>query len=486
MRLTSAFRNGIPVTLSVPIVVVLLMVFVSVGASQLVLSRLSSSQERQLRDLANAYLDGLEAVLVGPVLHQDSWEVFDTLDRARNAYAAIKPVETTVTDAEGVVLASSEPRSAPIGMRLDPAAADQTGDLGVTLIEDQHEAVLDRALAVEGRVIGRIHSRLDISPLLAERGEVLGFLIVSNAVLTIILAVLGWFTVRRMVAPMNVLLEHIGTAADGAVEPIEAAQIGRQGPEWSRLFRQFNRMADAVSEREMLLTRVADEERLASLGKLASSVAHEINNPLGGILNAVDTIKVHGDDPRVRSNAIELVDRGLRGMRDVVRSILVTYKEDRESRDLTPADLDDLMILIRPEIRRKQIVLTWSSQLPQRTAVNAFGIRQVMLNLLLNACKASPRGGAVSFAARVTPVALEIEVSDAGPGLPTHVAEFLAGNESSTSGVVSSGLGLWVTKRIIKEMGGAVTAGKSPHGGARFRVVIPMAPEIAREVERVA
>ncbi len=92
----------------------------------------------------------------------------------------------------------------------------------------------------------------------------------------------------------------------------------------------------------------------------------------------------------------------------------------------------------------------------------------------------------MDFLAKVTPEALEIEVSDAGPGLPSHVAEFLDSDEPSTSGVVSSGLGLWVTKRIVKELGGAVAAGKSPHGGARFRVVIPVALEVEREVQRVA
>ena len=132
-------RNGIPVTLSVPIVVVLLMVFVSVGASQLVLSRLAATQERQLGDLANAYLDGLEAALLGPVLRQDSWEVFDTLDRARSVYAAMKPIETTVTDAQDVVLASSEPRLAPIGTRVAASAVEPRGS-SVTLVEDAHLA----------------------------------------------------------------------------------------------------------------------------------------------------------------------------------------------------------------------------------------------------------------------------------------------------------------------------------------------------------
>lgn len=484
--MTSSFsiRQGLPVTVSVPLVVVLLMVFVSFGVSQVVLSRLASTQERQLRDLASAYLDGLEAALVGPVLRQDSWEVFDTLDRARNAYAGVTPLATTVTDADGIVLASSDPRLAPIGATLGPVGDVPTA--GVTLLENQHLAVLNRNLAVEGRTIGTIHSKLDISPLLAERREVLWYLIISNATLTLILAVLGWFAVRRMVSPMNVLLEHISTAADGAVEPIPQEVVHRQGPEWARLFGRFNRMAEALAEREILLSRVAAEERLASLGKLASSVAHEINNPLGGILNAVDTIKVHGADARVRSSAIDLIDRGLHGMRDVVRTILASYREDRETRDLMPADFDDLLVLIRPEVRRKQIALSWSNDLPTQTPVNAFGVRQVVLNLLLNACKATVPGGALSFRSTLTPRALEIEVADQGPGLPPQIVDFLTNDEPSASRLASSGLGLWVTKRIVKELGGSVLIGKSSQGGARFRVVIPITIQLEEDVERVA
>ncbi|ODT19580.1 MAG: hypothetical protein ABS35_21365 [Kaistia sp. SCN 65-12] len=487
MKARQLLRHGLPVTVSVPLVVVLLMVFVSFGVSQVVLSRLATTQERQLSDLSSAYLDGLEAALIEPVLRQDSWEVFDALDRARNVYAGVKPLQTTVTDADGVVLASSDPRAAPIGTRLSTeGAAALKPAADVALLEGQQVAVLERVLSVEGRTVGRIHSRLDISPLLAERAEVLWYLVASNAALTFLLAILGWFAVRSMIAPMELLLEHISSAADGAPEPIPADIVRKQGPEWSRLMQRFNTMADAFAERETLLTRVADEERLASLGKLASSVAHEINNPLGGILNAVDTIKVHGDDPRVRSSAVQLVDRGLRGIRDVVQTILASYREDRETRDLMPADFDDLLMLIRPEIRRKQINLQWSNELPPTTPVSAFGIRQVVLNLLLNASKATPVGGALSFRAMTTSRALEIEVADQGPGLPQHIAEFLANDEPSASRLATSGLGLWVTKRTVKELGGSVIVGRSSHGGARFRIVIPVVSEPIEEIERVA
>ena len=219
---------------------------------------------------------------------------------------------------------------------------------------------------VQERQIGTLHAELDISPLLAERREVLWTLIISNASLTLLLAALGWFAVRRMVAPMKILAEHLETAPDGSVAPIPAGWIPPANTETGRLFRSFNQMAHAVTEREALMSRLADEERLASLGRLASGVAHEINNPLGGLFNALDTLKVHGGKPQVRGAAIDLLDRGLRGIRDVVRSALAAYRPDREKRDLQAADIDDLRLLVSPEVRRKQIDLAWENDLPTR------------------------------------------------------------------------------------------------------------------------
>ena len=107
--------------------------------------------------------------------------------------------------------------------------------------------------------------------------------------------------------------------------------------------------------------QLAAEERLASLGRLASGLAHEINNPLGGLFNAIDTLKRHGDRPSVRTTSLDLIERGLRGIRDVVRTVLATYRADREQRDLTASDLDDMRFLISPEAARKSIRVHWES-----------------------------------------------------------------------------------------------------------------------------
>jgi two-component system, OmpR family, sensor kinase len=478
MRQLGTFAARMPITVKVPIVVVLLMLAIGVAVSERVLSRLVSSQERQLGDLANAYLDGLASPLIDPILRGDPWEVFDILDQAKRMYAAVKPVETIVTDAGGVVLASSNPRHAGIGSSLPadfPVGQDHLSRILIRTSDAR--AFIDRQLIVQGRQIGILHAELDISPLLAERHEVLWTLIASNAALTLFLAALGWFAVRRMVAPMKVLAEHLETASDGSVKPIPESWIPAPNTETGRLFRSFNRMARAVADREALMTRVADEERLASLGRLASGVAHEINNPLGGLFNALDTLKVHGSKAQVRSAAIDLLDRGLRGIRDVVRSALAVYRADREKRDLQSADIEDLRLLVSPEVRRKQIDLAWRNHLPRELAVTAFPVRQVVLNLLLNACRATPEGGQVALSAQAETGRLEITIDDSGPGLPDHMVAFLAERGSPAPIAAETGLGLWVARRMAAELGGGLVAAHSPLGGAQIRMTIPLQVE---------
>ncbi len=378
----------------------------------------------------------------------------------------------------GKVLASSNPRDAGIGSELPadfPVLADHTSK--VLIRTSDARAFIDRRLMVKDRQIGTLHAELDISPLLAERSEVLWTLIGSNAALTLLLAALGWFAVWRMVAPMKTLTEHLETARDGFVAPIPEAQLPAADTETGRLFRSFNRMAHAVGEREALVARLADEERLASLGRLASGVAHEINNPLGGLFNALDTLRVHGAKAQVRESAIALLDRGLRGIRDVVRSALAAYRPDREARNLLAEDIEDLRLLVRPEIRRKRLDLQWQVHLPAEMAVKAFPVRQMVLNLLLNACRAAPDDGVIRVTARLEGEGLAIDIHDSGAGMPADVVAFLNEPGSPAPIASSTGLGLWVARRMAAEMGGKLLADRSPFGGARVRLTVPLTIE---------
>ena len=141
--------------------------------------------------------------------------------------------------------------------------------------------------------------------------------------------------------------------------PIPSELVDRQSREFHDLFDRYNAMATAVNEREQLAAELAEEEKLASVGRLASGMAHEINNPLGGMFNALDSLRRYGGREEVRATSIRLLEQGLSGIRDLVRSTLTSYRADQRPRDLTPMDLDDLRLLVKPEARQRRLRLSW-------------------------------------------------------------------------------------------------------------------------------
>lgn len=464
--------DRIPITVKVPVVVAVLMVVVGAVASERVLSRLVATQERQIRDIANAYLDGLSSPLVEPVLRGDPWEIFDVLDQARQLDAAVRPVETVVTNAAGIVLAGSNPRHAPIGSPLPPEfPVSQDHNSKVVLQEEASRAFANRRLIVEGRQIGTLHAEFDISQLLAERREVIWTLLSTNTALTLLFAVLGWFAVHQMVRPMKVLSDHIASAQNGAVVPIPAAQIPKRDSEAGRLFRRFNDMAGAVADNEALAARLADEERMASLGRLASGMAHEINNPLGGLFNALDTLRKHGDKPMVRATSLPLIERGLTGIKEVVQAALATYRTDAPSRALATRDFDDVKVLLGPELRRRHQTIEWHVAEEIPPDLPASPLRQALLNLLLNASAAAGEAGSIIFGAEIDGEgALLIKVGDSGPGMPQRATAVLMGEGTSAIHQDGRGLGLWMVRRLVDELDGAIEVARAPLGGAEVRL----------------
>jgi signal transduction histidine kinase len=459
-----------------PLVVVVFMASVALIVSWQVLSRLDEAQARRLRDVAAAHLDGLASAVTDPVIREDVWEIYDALDRARQDHAGLKPTDTVVAAPDGRVLAASDPRSFPSWSPLPSAFLTQAaGSSDLAIRPDAPQALARRDLSSGSRGIGAIYATFDVGPLLAERQSVKRALIATNVVLTLVLAAMAWLTVRHMMAPLRILSRHLQGSEAQAVAPVPPEITHRATAEARKLYGAFNRMAEAVQEREILARQLAEEERLASLGRLASGMAHEINNPLGGLFNAIDTLKAHGDRPDVRRRSLDLVERGLKGIRDVVRATLVTHRGERPTRDLEAADLDDLRLLVGPEIRRRNLVLTWDNALEGTVAVPATAVRQVVLNLLLNACQATPANGEVTFTARSIEATIVLTVEDTGSGMD-ETGHGILGGTSRAGGEIGTGggLGLWMVRRLVVDMGGGIASRGRPPRGTVVRVSIPL------------
>ncbi|MBL8908591.1 MAG: HAMP domain-containing histidine kinase [Rhizobiales bacterium] len=472
-----------PLSIRVPVVVALLMMGVSALIGNRVLAGLEETQERHLQQLASAYLDGLSASLIPPVLRDDVWEVFDTLDRAKQRYRALNVKWAAVTNGGANVIAASDPARFPSLQKLpDAIAANFSPVSEVTLDEERESAHLSRALLYQEREIGRIYAEADIGALLHERAGVLRTLLLTNGVLTLFLALAGYLAVRRMLNPVSLLSSHLDQAAQGAIGPIPEPIVARQGREYQRLFKRYNGLVRAVSEREALAADLAEEERLASLGRLASGMAHEINNPLGGMFNALDALRRHGERETVRQTSVSLLERGLSGIRDLVRSTLATYRGARGSRDLARADLDDLRLLLGPELKRRSLTLSWDNRFDESLQLPAGPVRDVALNLLLNACEASPEGAAVTFRAELRDACLVLHVADEGPGLPPDIRDYLIQAQADATPVNRrAGLGLWIVKRLCAEIGAELVLPQTERG-SEMRVMIPGRVEALRDV----
>ena len=471
--------DRLPITLKVPLFVALLMVLVSVVLSERVLSRLADTQERQLDDLSAAYLDGLSSSLLPHVLREDVWEVFDILDRSMSLYEAVRPVETVVVGTDGRIVAATDPFRFPALEPLPPELPIAREGNRARIDEAAGKAYVARGLWYQGAEIGTIHAILDVRHLLAERADVVTALATTNAGLTLALAFAGYVGTRRMVAPLRVLTDQLAAGANGRASPIPAASMPPDGSETRRLFEAYNALVRGEEEREALARRLAEEERLASLGRLASGMAHEINNPLGGLFNALHTLRRHGHVAPVRASAVGLLERGLSGIRDVVAAALQTYRPERDPRPFGPDDIEDVKILVAPEARRRNLVVAWRSAIAGPLPLPNAPLRQALLNLVLNACAASPDGGSVAIGIAWDGTVLVIEVADSGPGLPSSAVALLAEPDPPAPIGQDGGLGLWMVRRAVTEAGGAIECGRTGDGG-RIRVRVPVAAEPAR------
>jgi signal transduction histidine kinase len=446
------FRN-LPVTVRVPLITAALMIILALVASQSVLGALGRVQDARVSETARLHVEGL-AVALGPsVLRQDVWEVYDILDRARQASDGQRLLLTVVADERQRVLAATDPRRAPVG---GDAAEFGLGAVAPEAVQMTGDPVLRVAspLQYQGRTIGGIVTELDVTDLLAERRQVTLWLLFGNALATGVLAFGGWLAVARILRPVGALVQAMD-ASGGAPRPIPTSEIPHGDPGLARLIETYNQMTTAVEERAEAERRLADRERFVSLGRLSSALAHEVNNPLGGLLNAADTIRTYADRPEVVRQSVELMQRGLGHLRDVTRAMLDQNRLDRAGQPLRPEDFEDLRLLFEPEAHSRNLALEWKVEAGAEALASqpAAPVRQVVLNLLLNAGAASGKGGVVGLKVRNGGDRLSIAVRNTGKAMgEADLRRLLASGPLPPGG----GVGLRLVHDIVSGLGGTL------------------------------
>lgn len=218
--------------------------------------------------------------------------------------------------------------------------------------------------------------------------------------------------------------------------------------------------------------RLARHEKLASLGQLASTVAHEVRNPLAIIRSLVQSLEERipgSEEESLESCRVirEEIDRLSR----VVTSLVGFSKplQLRKSEVAATAIVERTELLAQRMLKERSIRLETNGGNGRRARVRADGdlLCQVLLGLLANAAEATPDGGSIHLGWRRHGASVEFAVTDQGPGVPEHIREQIF-DPFFTTRPDGSGLGLAVAQQIVEAHGGHIEVETSQGSGARF------------------
>jgi signal transduction histidine kinase len=291
---------------------------------------------------------------------------------------------------------------------------------------------------------------------------------ISLLVLAILLPITAYWG-RRMMLPMQMVTERISRIGSGELEVLDPTLYPHRD-EVGLLFLAYGEMLAKLREKAEFEKEVIESERLALVGRLAGSIAHEINNPLGGMLNSISTLKRHGNPDPVTQKTVSLLERGLSQIRETVAALLVEVKI--KSRALSLTDLEDVRILVAPAANKQATQLAFSIDAPPTLALPSTLVRQLLINLMLNAIAAAGHGGRVAVRANAGLTQLVLVVENNGKTLsPEQLTTlFEPFTRFSEHG---HGLGLWICYRIVTGLRGTIRA-ESTDNLTRFTVTLPL------------
>jgi two-component system NtrC family sensor kinase len=353
------------------------------------------------------------------------------------------------------------------------------------------------------RVLGVVDANLSLAAVDAQiaqhQATLVGLLVVAMVFGSLLAAMFIWIVVYR---PVKELIQGTHRVAGGDLNyrlPV------RSDDELGDLAASFNKMTEEVAgeqarieeqvqrktaELERIHKTLLSSEKMASMGKLAATVAHEINNPLFGILTYARLVlrELLKHDIPARDEMAEhlaTIERESKRCGELVKSLLTFSRQapsHREPNDLATV-IGRAVALVKHKLELQNIDLqeNLAPGLPP-VECDANQIQQAVLVLLVNASEAMPKGGVVAISAAVDKAAEQIvvRVKDSGSGIPDDVLPrifdpFFTTKEDQNR----TGLGLAVARSIIEQHAGEISVRSTPREGTEFTITLPVAAALA-------
>ena len=270
-------------------------------------------------------------------------------------------------------------------------------------------------------------------------------------------------------------LDHLLDVVDDKTRSLQ-----RWGEELDRKVAERTRDLEASNASlQVAQQQLVRSEKLAAIGQLTASIAHEVNNPIAVIQGNVDLLReVLGDAAQPVTAELRLIDEQVERMRLIVTQLLQFARPTEfagyvEAVDLGQA-IDASLVLTGHLLTRQGITVSVTHQATRTAGINRQELQQVLINLIVNAAQAMPEGGTLSLSTRDWDLhGVVVEVADTGPGLDEALLSrlfqpFVTGKKDGT------GLGLWISRSLVERYGGDLRAANRTAEDA------PLSPGAAR------
>jgi C4-dicarboxylate-specific signal transduction histidine kinase len=389
-----------------------------------------------------------------------------------------------------------------IGTRVSATVRERVLGQGQTwlarafVVNDWYVSAYEPLLDAAGQRIGMLYVGFLEQPFRLVRYALLA---VTGLIFLLAMAVSAWFSLRwarsifRPVEQMNRTMQRVEDGENGA-------RVGslRARDELGALAGHLDQLLDVIDDKTRALQRWGDEldrkvaertqaleasnaslqlaqqqlvksEKLAAIGQLTASIAHEVNNPIAVMQGNLDLMReTLGPQGAAVRDELRLMDEQIERMRLIVTQLL-QYARPTEYAGYTDALdanqlVDDCLVLVQHLLAKTGIEVQRDLQARNTAGFNRQELQQIVINLLINAIQAMPHGGTLKLTTRDQPDGVTISVQDSGSGLTPAVMERLFRPFFTTKND-GNGLGLWISLGLVERYGGSLVADNRHDGG---------------------
>ncbi|MBI2390965.1 MAG: HAMP domain-containing protein [Deltaproteobacteria bacterium] len=443
-------------------------------AAMLFVEALQRSVGREVDVRAEVLARETASLVVDDVLTGDRIGAERRLADIRDANAELAYL--FVLDPHGRVTAHTFPLGFPADLL---AVHDGAGARRINAVKLDGRSVRDVGAPILGGIAGSVHLGISTDPIgRAPRWVMprMGAIGLGVVVVGVGLALLFSSRMMRRLDQVSAAAARLGEGHfDTGLSDTRDDEIGRLCAAFDDMAR---RLRLAHEERERTHVRLAQSERLVAAGRLAAGVAHEINNPLSGVLHCLDNLRKSDADERGRREYYDLMAEGVTRAQRVIRGLLDFSRQ--QPLEVQPTELprlvDQVVALAEPALRkgRVRIDVRHGEALPP-IPLDQHQMAQVLLNLVLNAAEAMQDGGVIEIETSVVDEMCRIRIDDTGCGIaPEALGRIFEPFYTTKGKAKGSGLGLSVSLGIVERHGGRILVESAVGLGTTFHVLLPL------------